>query len=203
MANGSSMSRRNDWVLKVIYRTSSAAYDIAGLQPIGLQHERMINVDVSDSISGCSLGRSHESETLSFIRLLGHGDYRSKAIDCVKATGLLRVEPTRASADESAGSAAHAVIVPRGDLAPSRLIQCTLYTCRGARKGTCGAQTKTPGCSTVTQRRERRARRSRSSNPWHTSFSGRCGGTKWRAGCSNSFPARENFTRFLNICSVA
>lgn len=44
--------RRNDWMLKVVYRTSAAAYDIAGLQPVELDHERMLNVDLTDLISG-------------------------------------------------------------------------------------------------------------------------------------------------------
>lgn len=48
-----SLSRfRNDWVLKIIYRTASAAYDVAGLQAIDIQHERLVNVDLSQLISG-------------------------------------------------------------------------------------------------------------------------------------------------------
>ncbi|KAK4018779.1 hypothetical protein OUZ56_000821 [Daphnia magna] len=62
----------NDWVLKIIYRTASAAYDVAGLQAIDIQHERLVNVDLSQLISG-------------------HGDYRTKATECLKATRLLRV----------------------------------------------------------------------------------------------------------------
>lgn len=39
-------------MLKIVYRTTSAAYDIAGLQPIDIQHSRLINIDLSATING-------------------------------------------------------------------------------------------------------------------------------------------------------
>ena len=51
---------RNDWLLKYLYRVTSVANRVAGLEPIDIQHRRMIN-----------------------------GDYLIKANDCLNAT-LLR-----------------------------------------------------------------------------------------------------------------
>ncbi|EFX72133.1 hypothetical protein DAPPUDRAFT_326548 [Daphnia pulex] len=65
---------RNDWVLKIVYRTASAAYDVAGLEGVDIQHDQLVNVDLSHLISG-------------------HGDYRTKADQCLKAIALLRVIP--------------------------------------------------------------------------------------------------------------
>ncbi|XP_046446039.1 transmembrane and coiled-coil domain-containing protein 4-like [Daphnia pulex] len=65
---------RNDWVLKIVCRTASAAYDVAGLEGVDIQHDQLVNVDLSHLISG-------------------HGDYRTKADQCLKAIALLRVIP--------------------------------------------------------------------------------------------------------------
>ena len=43
---------RNDWVLKIIYRTSAAAYDVAGLQAIDIEHNRLVNINLSELING-------------------------------------------------------------------------------------------------------------------------------------------------------
>jgi hypothetical protein len=42
----------NDWVLKIVYRTASAAYDVAGLEGVDMQHDQLVNVDLSHLISG-------------------------------------------------------------------------------------------------------------------------------------------------------
>ncbi|XP_028967037.1 transmembrane and coiled-coil domain-containing protein 4 [Galendromus occidentalis] len=43
---------RGDWLLKFVYRTSSACINIAGLQPINWSDRRMRNLDLSDVITG-------------------------------------------------------------------------------------------------------------------------------------------------------
>ena len=43
---------RNDWVLKIVYRTASAAYDVAGLEGVHIQHDKFVNVDLSHLING-------------------------------------------------------------------------------------------------------------------------------------------------------
>ena len=58
---------RNDWLLKYLYRVTSVASHVAGLEPIDIQHRRMINIDLSEVIGG-------------------HGDYLIKANDCLNAT---------------------------------------------------------------------------------------------------------------------
>ena len=46
-------------MLKIIYRTATAAYDVAGLQAIDIQDEGLVNVDLSEIISGmCSYIKS-------------------------------------------------------------------------------------------------------------------------------------------------
>lgn len=44
-------SSRGDWLLSFVYRTSSAQLNVAGLQPIGLDDRRMVNVDLSSVVS--------------------------------------------------------------------------------------------------------------------------------------------------------
>ena len=43
---------RNDWVLKIVYRTASAAYDVAGLEGVDIHHDKFVNVDLSHLING-------------------------------------------------------------------------------------------------------------------------------------------------------
>ena len=43
---------RNDWLLKYLYRVTSVANRVAGLEPIDIQHRRMINIDLSEVIGG-------------------------------------------------------------------------------------------------------------------------------------------------------
>ncbi|KAJ6656855.1 hypothetical protein lerEdw1_003186 [Lerista edwardsae] len=43
---------RGDWLLSFVYRTSSAQLNVAGLQPVGLDDRRMVNVDLSSVVSG-------------------------------------------------------------------------------------------------------------------------------------------------------
>jgi hypothetical protein len=43
---------RGDWLLKFLYRTSTASIKIAGLDAIDWRDRRMINVDLSDIVSG-------------------------------------------------------------------------------------------------------------------------------------------------------
>jgi hypothetical protein len=42
---------RGDWLLKFLYRTSSATLRIAGLQAINWDNRKMINIDLSDIVS--------------------------------------------------------------------------------------------------------------------------------------------------------
>lgn len=39
-------------MLKILYRTASVAYDVAGLQAIDLEHERLVNIDLTQLING-------------------------------------------------------------------------------------------------------------------------------------------------------
>lgn len=41
---------RDDWLLKFLYRTSTATLRIAGLQEINIKHDRMKNVDLTDLV---------------------------------------------------------------------------------------------------------------------------------------------------------
>ncbi|KPM02347.1 DUF726 domain-containing protein, partial [Sarcoptes scabiei] len=43
---------RDDWLLKFLYRTSTATLRIAGLQPIDLESKKIVNQDLSDLIKG-------------------------------------------------------------------------------------------------------------------------------------------------------
>ena len=43
---------RTDLLLRFLYRTSEATYNVAGLQPIEWQDRRMINIDLTSVISG-------------------------------------------------------------------------------------------------------------------------------------------------------
>ncbi|KFM71037.1 Transmembrane and coiled-coil domain-containing protein 4, partial [Stegodyphus mimosarum] len=60
---------RGDWLLKFLYRTSSATMKIAGLQPIKWDDRRMCNVDLSSVVSG-------------------HMDYGNKMDTILKAVGV-------------------------------------------------------------------------------------------------------------------
>jgi hypothetical protein len=52
--------------LKIVYRTASAAYDVAGLEGVDIQHDQLVNVDLSHLISGwCDI--------LSFLGVFGLG----------------------------------------------------------------------------------------------------------------------------------
>ncbi|XP_044301450.1 transmembrane and coiled-coil domain-containing protein 4 isoform X2 [Varanus komodoensis] len=44
---------RGDWLLSLVYRTSSAQLNVAGLQPVNLDDRRMVNVDLSSVVSRC------------------------------------------------------------------------------------------------------------------------------------------------------
>ncbi|XP_018428146.1 PREDICTED: transmembrane and coiled-coil domain-containing protein 4 [Nanorana parkeri] len=43
---------RGDWLLSFVYRSSSAKLNVAGLQPVGLDDRRMVNVDLSSVVNG-------------------------------------------------------------------------------------------------------------------------------------------------------
>ncbi|XP_020637802.3 transmembrane and coiled-coil domain-containing protein 4 [Pogona vitticeps] len=43
---------RGDWLLGFVYRMSSAQLNVAGLQPVGLDDRRMVDVDLSSVVSG-------------------------------------------------------------------------------------------------------------------------------------------------------
>lgn len=45
---------RGDWLLKFLYRTLSIHSAVAGLEPIDIEHRRLINIDLSDIIDGHS-----------------------------------------------------------------------------------------------------------------------------------------------------
>ncbi|XP_067127647.1 transmembrane and coiled-coil domain-containing protein 4-like isoform X1 [Centruroides vittatus] len=66
---------RGDWLLKYLYRTSSATMNIAGLQPIKWNNRRMCNVDLSDIVSG-------------------HMDYARKMDMILKAIGVRTKDET-------------------------------------------------------------------------------------------------------------
>ncbi|UYV82331.1 TMCO4 [Cordylochernes scorpioides] len=55
---------RGDWLLKFLYRTSSANFRIAGLQPILCENRRMCNVDLSDVVSLLSIYLLWNSDTI-------------------------------------------------------------------------------------------------------------------------------------------
>lgn len=42
---------RGDWLLGYLYRSSSAQLCVAGLQPVNVQDQRVINVDLSSVVS--------------------------------------------------------------------------------------------------------------------------------------------------------
>lgn len=42
---------RDDWLLKFLYRTSTATLRIAGLQEVSVKHDRMKNIDLTDIVS--------------------------------------------------------------------------------------------------------------------------------------------------------
>uniref|UniRef100_A0A8D2LBL0 Transmembrane and coiled-coil domains 4 n=1 Tax=Varanus komodoensis TaxID=61221 RepID=A0A8D2LBL0_VARKO len=67
---------RGDWLLSLVYRTSSAQLNVAGLQPVNLDDRRMVNVDLSSVVSG-------------------HLDYMKQMDTILKAVGL-RTKPCRA-----------------------------------------------------------------------------------------------------------
>lgn len=60
---------RGDWMLKFLYRTTSATVNIAGLQSVPWKNRRMLNVDLTDIVSG-------------------HLDYRNKISDILKFIGI-------------------------------------------------------------------------------------------------------------------
>ncbi|XP_056398775.1 transmembrane and coiled-coil domain-containing protein 4 [Hyla sarda] len=43
---------RGDWLLSFVYRSSSVKLNVAGLQPVGLDDRRMVNVDLSSVVNG-------------------------------------------------------------------------------------------------------------------------------------------------------
>ncbi|XP_070560790.1 transmembrane and coiled-coil domain-containing protein 4-like [Ptychodera flava] len=59
---------RGDWLLRFVYRTASAQISIAGLQPIPLEDRRMVNVDLSDVVSG-HLDYAKKMDTI--LRIIG------------------------------------------------------------------------------------------------------------------------------------
>lgn len=56
---------RGDWLLRFVYRTSSATRKIAGLQPVAWRDRRIHNFDLS-SVVGLSEICSHFNELLFF-----------------------------------------------------------------------------------------------------------------------------------------
>uniref|UniRef100_A0A8D2L9W4 Transmembrane and coiled-coil domains 4 n=1 Tax=Varanus komodoensis TaxID=61221 RepID=A0A8D2L9W4_VARKO len=81
---------RGDWLLSLVYRTSSAQLNVAGLQPVNLDDRRMVNVDLSSVVSG-------------------HLDYMKQMDTILKAVGL-RTKPCRA---EEWGNLAAPSCLPR------------------------------------------------------------------------------------------
>ncbi|XP_030363457.1 transmembrane and coiled-coil domain-containing protein 4 isoform X3 [Strigops habroptila] len=49
---GNGSRKRGDWLLRFVYRTSSAQINVAGLQPVDLDDRRMGNVDLSFVVNG-------------------------------------------------------------------------------------------------------------------------------------------------------
>jgi hypothetical protein len=41
-----------DFILKYFFRASAATVDVAGLQPVNFNHHRLLNIDLSDIVSG-------------------------------------------------------------------------------------------------------------------------------------------------------
>ncbi|RWS32023.1 transmembrane and coiled-coil domain-containing protein-like protein [Leptotrombidium deliense] len=62
-----------DWLLKFLYRTSTATLKIAGLGPVAWNNRRMINVDLSNIVSG-------------------HADYPNKMPSVLEAVGVSTTE---------------------------------------------------------------------------------------------------------------
>lgn len=60
---------QSDWLLKFLFRTSSATFTIAGLQAVQWKDRRMHNVDLTDVVTG-------------------HLDYRNKIYDILKILGI-------------------------------------------------------------------------------------------------------------------
>ncbi|XP_077998407.1 transmembrane and coiled-coil domain-containing protein 4-like [Glandiceps talaboti] len=58
----------SDWLLRFVYRTASAQISIAGLQPIAWDDRRMINIDLSDVVSG-HLDYSKKMDTI--LKIIG------------------------------------------------------------------------------------------------------------------------------------
>ncbi|KAJ7306614.1 hypothetical protein JRQ81_010016 [Phrynocephalus forsythii] len=72
---------RGDWLLGFVYRMSSAQLSVAGLQPVGLDDRRMVDVDLSSVVSG-------------------HLDYMKQMGTILKAVGVR----TKACRQEEEGS---------------------------------------------------------------------------------------------------
>ncbi|NXS63853.1 TMCO4 protein, partial [Brachypteracias leptosomus] len=65
---------RSDWLLRFVYRASSAQINVAGLQPIDLDDRRMVNKDLSAVVSG-------------------HLDYMKQMDTILRAVGIKTKEP--------------------------------------------------------------------------------------------------------------
>ncbi|XP_053202387.1 transmembrane and coiled-coil domain-containing protein 4-like isoform X2 [Panonychus citri] len=71
---------RGDWLLKFLYRTSTATLKIAGLAPVDWKDRRMCNIDLSEIVSG-------------------HMDYYRKMSSVLKAVGVRTKERTKRKAE--------------------------------------------------------------------------------------------------------
>ncbi|XP_068097850.1 transmembrane and coiled-coil domain-containing protein 4 [Hyperolius riggenbachi] len=75
---------RGDWLLSFVYRSSSVKLNVAGLQPVGLDDRRMVNVDLSSVVNG-HLDYMKQMDTL--LKAVG---IKTKECRLEEQSGLLR-----------------------------------------------------------------------------------------------------------------
>ncbi|XP_059481329.1 transmembrane and coiled-coil domain-containing protein 4-like [Neocloeon triangulifer] len=71
---------RSDWLLKFLYRTTSIAVNIAGLNEISCDSKRLQNVDLTDIVSGHT---DYESKVETLLKVVG-----VRTIDCSNENSL-------------------------------------------------------------------------------------------------------------------
>ncbi|XP_022665617.1 transmembrane and coiled-coil domain-containing protein 4-like isoform X2 [Varroa destructor] len=76
---------RGDWLLRFVYRTSSATRKIAGLQPVAWRDRRIHNFDLSSVVNGHT-DYYHKMDDI--LRTIGIGTLRSNHGDLLMASGM-------------------------------------------------------------------------------------------------------------------